>query len=142
VTVVQVSSRRAAWGLGFLLLLQACAPAAPGDAPPGPVAQPPAPAASEPRSQALSDARATHPAKPRLSREQLLAQLRERLSRPAGGLREQLGPDGSRRIALDGHLQHATLAIVDADGHVHTSCVDSPAAAARALGLDQSAGTP
>jgi hypothetical protein len=74
--------------------------------------------------------------RPRLSREALLDQLQTRLSRPERGLRVETGPDGTRRIALDGHLQHATIAVVGPDGQLRTRCVDSPAAAAHALGVE------
>jgi hypothetical protein len=79
---------------------------------------------------------------PRLSRQELLARLEARLARPAKGLRMQTGPDGTRRIALDGHLQHATIAVVGPDGSVRTSCVDGPAAAAHALGVEPLTSTP
>ena len=64
----------------------------------------------------------------------MVDELRARLSRPEGELRVQTRSDGVRRVALDGHLQHATLAVVDASGRIHTTCVDSPEAAARVLG--------
>ena len=70
-----------------------------------------------------------------MSAEQWVEALRARLSRPEGELRVQTGRDGSHRVALDGHLQHATIAVMGADGRVHTSCVDGPEAAAHALSV-------
>jgi hypothetical protein len=120
-----------AWGL----LLVACGTEASRDARPAP--EPPVQTVD--RAQGLSAAtprRGRGPGRPAISREALLERLHARLSRPEGELRVQRGPDGSRRVALDGHLQHATIAVVDQDGRVHTTCVDSPAAAARVLGVD------
>lgn len=138
---MQLSKPRAPWPLALRLLLAllplALLPLA-ACAPPAPQPQPQPLPSARPQPQALADARPARAPRPRLSPDELLAQLRSRLSRPAGGLREQLGRDGTRRIALDGHLQHATLAVVGPDGRVHTRCVDNPAAAARVLGVSTS----
>ena len=111
-------------GLGrcgaLALLLNACG-ALVQEPPP-----PEEPSVPQPRS-APADRRATP--------EALVEQLRTRLSLPEGDLRVQTRADGARRVALDGHLQHATIAVIDAEGRLRTTCVDSPAAAARAIGL-------
>ena len=102
------------------LLLNAC----------GALVQEP-PASQEPIVQGPPSPPADRSASP----EALVGQLRARLSLPDGELRVQTRVDGTRRVALDGHLQHATIAVVDAEGVIRTTCVDSPPAAARAIGL-------
>ena len=61
--------------------------------------------------------------------------LRARLSPPERELRVSVRPDGVRHVALEGQLQHATIAVRGPDGRVRTTCVDSYDAAARALGV-------
>ena len=63
------------------------------------------------------------------------AELEEMLSRSTDGLQRQVLPDGTVRVNLQGRFQSASIATIDAQGHVHTSCVDhAPAAQALADG--------
>ena len=94
-----------------------------------PPAQPEAELASSPASLAAV------PSAPPQAPPRMMDALRARLSPPERELRVSVRPDGVRHVALEGQLQHATIAVRGPDGRVRTACVDNYAAAARALGV-------
>jgi hypothetical protein len=57
------------------------------------------------------------------------AELDEMLSRSTDGLRREVLPDGTVRVNLQGRFQSASVATIDAQGRLHTGCVDHAAAA-------------
>lgn len=69
----------------------------------------------------------------------MLDALRGRMSDSARGLRKSVRPDGGYGYMLDGRLQHATVAVVGADGQLRTTCVNDLASATRVLGMDPGA---
>lgn len=68
--------------------------------------------------------------------EQLAPGLKKMLNKSADGLTEVQNADGSVSMDLEGRFRHVTVARVNEDGTVTTSCVDNPRAAASALGID------
>ncbi|HEV8428216.1 MAG TPA: hypothetical protein VGQ41_09980 [Pyrinomonadaceae bacterium] len=68
--------------------------------------------------------------------EQLAPGLKKMLNKSADGLTEVQNADGSVSMDLEGRYRHVTVARVNEDGTVTTSCVDNPRAAASALGID------
>jgi len=61
--------------------------------------------------------------------KQLHAELDEMLSRSTDGLRREVLPDGTVRVNLQGRFQNASIATIDAQGRLHTGCIDAAAAA-------------
>jgi hypothetical protein len=60
--------------------------------------------------------------------------LQQRLSHSTQGLSERRGPDGSRRVSLEGRFQHVLIVNQDEQGQSHVMCVDTPEGVAAALG--------
>ena len=116
----------------LLAPLTGCGVSPPPALPAGEVASSPASLAAVPSASPQAPRRrfaaALHP--PRM-----MDALRARLSPPERELRVSERPDGVRHVALEGQLQHATVAVRGPDGRVRTACVDNYAAAARALGV-------
>lgn len=52
-------------------------------------------------------------------------ELQEMLSRSTDGLVRVLHPDGSISVHLQGRFQSASVARIDSNGKLHTSCVDN-----------------
>ena len=63
--------------------------------------------------------------------------LKGMLNRSSEGLVEQKHADGSVSMDLQGRFQNVTVARVNEDGSVTTSCVDNPRAAAAFFGIDK-----
>ena len=51
--------------------------------------------------------------------------LQEMLSRSDAGLFEEVLPDGTVKVHLQGRFQNASIAVIDDDGNLHTSCVEN-----------------
>jgi hypothetical protein len=68
--------------------------------------------------------------------ERLAREIKGMLSKSTDGLPQVKHEDGSTSMDLQGRFQNVTLARVNADGTVTHSCVDSPKAAAKFLGVD------
>jgi hypothetical protein len=68
--------------------------------------------------------------------ERLAREIKGMLSKSTDGLPQVKHEDGSTSMDLQGRFQNVTLARVNADGSVTHSCVDSPKAAAKFLGVD------
>ena len=62
--------------------------------------------------------------------------LRGMLNKSSEGLVEEYHHDGSVSVDLKGRFQNVTVARVNKDGTVTTSCVDNPRAAAAFFGID------
>jgi hypothetical protein len=56
------------------------------------------------------------------------------LDRSTSGLFEEVRPDGSVKVNLQGRFMSASLARLDGDGSLQTTCAGDPEAAARFLG--------
>lgn len=67
---------------------------------------------------------------------QLADGLKKMLNKSTEGLVEEHNADGSVSMDLQDRFQNVTIARVNADGSVSTSCVDSPKAAAKFYGID------
>ena len=52
-------------------------------------------------------------------------ELQEALSRSDVGLYEEVLPDGTVKVNLQGRFQNASIAVIDDDGNLHTSCAES-----------------
>ncbi len=52
-------------------------------------------------------------------------ELEESLSRSADGLYEEFLPDGTVKVNLQGRFQSASVAVIGADGTLHTTCVEN-----------------
>ena len=52
-------------------------------------------------------------------------ELQEMLSRSDAGLYEEVLPDGTVKVNLQGRFQNASIAVIDADGNLHTSCAEN-----------------
>jgi hypothetical protein len=53
-------------------------------------------------------------------------ELQEMLSRSSLGLHEEALPDGGVKVNLQGRFQNASIAVIDGQGNLHTSCVETP----------------
>lgn len=52
-------------------------------------------------------------------------ELQEMLSRSDEGLHEEVLPDGTGMVHLQGRFQNASVAVIDAEGNLHTTCVEN-----------------
>lgn len=68
--------------------------------------------------------------------EKMAEGLKPLLNQSTEGLVQVQHPDGSVSIDLQGRFQHVTVARVNKDGSVTTSCVDNPRAAGAFFGID------
>lgn len=68
--------------------------------------------------------------------ERMAKGLKELLNQSTEGLVQVHHPDGSVSMDLQDRFQNVTVARVDEDGSVVTSCVDNPQAAAAFFGID------
>lgn len=68
--------------------------------------------------------------------ERLAKEIKGMLNKSTDGLAQVKHEDGSTSMDLQGRFQNVTLARVNPDGTVTHSCVDSPKAAAKFLGVD------
>jgi hypothetical protein len=66
----------------------------------------------------------------------LAAGLKPMLNKSTEGLIEVQHPDGSKSMNLEGRFQNVTVARINRDGSVSTSCVDNPRAAGAFFGID------
>ena len=67
---------------------------------------------------------------------QLADGLKKMLNKSTEGLVEEHNADGSVSLDLKDRFQNVTIARVNADGSVATTCVDNPKAAAKFYGID------
>lgn len=68
--------------------------------------------------------------------KQLADGLKKMLNKSTEGLVEEHNADGSVSMDLQDRFQNVTIARVNADGSVSTTCVDNPKAAAKFYGID------
>jgi hypothetical protein len=66
----------------------------------------------------------------------LAAGLKQLVNKSGADLEEVHHADGSVSVDLEGRFQNVTVAKVDEDGNLVTSCVDSPKAAGEFFGID------
>lgn len=60
-------------------------------------------------------------------------ELQEMLSRSIEGLYEEVLPDGTVKVNLQGRFQNAAIAVIDDDGNLHTTCTEHHDGAQAAL---------
>lgn len=68
--------------------------------------------------------------------QRLAAGLKKLVNKSSEGLEEVRHADGSVSVDVQGRFQSVTVAKVDEDGNLVTSCVDNPRAAAKFFGID------
>ena len=69
--------------------------------------------------------------------QKLAEGLKGMLNKSTEGLAKVSHEDGSESMDLEGRFQNVTVARINEDGTMSTSCVDSPRAAANFLGIDR-----
>jgi hypothetical protein len=68
--------------------------------------------------------------------QKMAAGLKRLVNKSSEGLNEVHHADGSDSVDLEGRFQNVTVAKVDEDGNLITSCVDTPRAAGAFFGID------